>query len=45
MTTCRDFLQNGATIVGSLALTSLTAQAKDNNSQTAPSQDKLTDRK
>lgn len=43
MTTRRDFLQNGAAIVGSLALTSMTAQAKENNSQTAPYQDKLTD--
>lgn len=39
----RDFLQNGAAIVGSLALTSMAAQVNDDNSQAAPYQDKLTD--
>jgi Fe-Mn family superoxide dismutase len=43
MTTRRDFLQNSAAIVGSMALASNVAQAKDNNTQTAPYQDKLTD--
>jgi superoxide dismutase, Fe-Mn family len=43
MTTRRDFLQNGAAVVGSLAFTSMAAQAKDNGSQAAPYQDKLTD--
>ena len=42
MTTRRDFLQNSAAIVGSIALASNVAQAKD-NIQLAPYSDKLTD--
>jgi len=43
MTTRRDFLQNSAAIVGSIALTSKIAQAKESNMQIAPYPDKLTD--
>lgn len=43
MTTRRDFLQNGAAIIGSIALAGNVVQAKDNNMQAAPYTDKLTD--
>ena len=43
MTTRRDFLQNSAAVVGSIALTNNVAQAKDSNMQTSLYPDKLTD--
>ena len=43
MTTRRDFLHNGAAIVGSMALASTIAHAKDHTTQDRPYIDKLTD--
>ena len=43
MTTRRDFLQNSAAVVGSIALTSTLAQAKESNVPTSLYPDKLID--